>query len=65
LEQAGESDQAVLGTLSILTHPGKVLFDTGETTSFLAREFVEKYGIRCSKLEYPIIVLFAGGGGRS
>ncbi|KAK1648176.1 hypothetical protein QYE76_065981 [Lolium multiflorum] len=61
LEQAGESDQAVLGTLSILTHPGKVLFDTGATTSFLAREFVEKYGLRCSKLEKPITVLSARG----
>jgi hypothetical protein len=61
LEQAGESDQAVLGTLSIPTHPGKVLFDTGGTTSFLAQEFVEKNGIKCSKLEYPINVLSAGG----
>ncbi|KAK1668048.1 hypothetical protein QYE76_056207 [Lolium multiflorum] len=61
LEQAGESDQAVLGTLSILTHPGKVLFDTGATTSFLAREFVEQFGLRCSKLETPITVLSAGG----
>ncbi|KAK1685186.1 hypothetical protein QYE76_046034 [Lolium multiflorum] len=61
LEQAGESDQAVLGTLSILTHPGRVLFDTGATTSFLAREFVEQFGLRCSKLETPITVLSAGG----
>ncbi|KAK1614477.1 hypothetical protein QYE76_019994 [Lolium multiflorum] len=61
LEQAGASDQAVLGTLSILTHPGKVLFDTGATTSFLAREFVEQFGLRCSKLETPITVLSAGG----
>jgi hypothetical protein len=61
LEQAEESDQTVLGTLSILTHPGKVLFDTGATTSFLALEFVEKFGLRCSKLETPITVLSAGG----
>ncbi|KAK1679653.1 hypothetical protein QYE76_040501 [Lolium multiflorum] len=60
LEQAEESDQTVLGTLSILTHPGKVLFDTGATTSFLALEFVEKFGLRCSKLETPITVLSAG-----
>ncbi|KAK1698284.1 hypothetical protein QYE76_014981 [Lolium multiflorum] len=61
LEQAGESDQAVLGTLSILTHPGRILFDTGATISFLAREFVEQFGLRCSKLETPITVLSAGG----
>jgi hypothetical protein len=60
LEQAGESDQAVIGTLNILTHPGKVLFDTGATTSFLAQGFVEKYWLRCSKLEYPITVLSVG-----
>jgi hypothetical protein len=34
LEEVGHSDQAVIGTLSILSHPGKVLFDTGATTSF-------------------------------
>jgi hypothetical protein len=45
LKQAGELDQAVLGTLNILTHPGKVLFDTGATTSFLAQEFVENTGL--------------------
>jgi hypothetical protein len=61
MEQAGESDQAVLGTLSILTHPGKVLFDIGATTLFLAQQFVDQYGIRCSKLESPITILSAGG----
>jgi hypothetical protein len=28
LEEANNSETAVIGTLSILTHPGKVLFDT-------------------------------------
>ena len=51
----------VLGTLSLLTHYGKVLFDTGATTSFLASHFVEKYGIKCTPLEYPITVVSAGG----
>jgi hypothetical protein len=32
LEEANNSETAVIGTLSILTHPGKVLFDTGATT---------------------------------
>jgi hypothetical protein len=35
---------AVIGTLSILTHPGKVLFDTGATTSFISKDFVENMG---------------------
>ena len=51
----------MLGTLSLLTHYGKVLLDTGATTSFLASHFVEQYGIRCSRLEYPITVVSAGG----
>jgi hypothetical protein len=37
LEEVGHSDQAVIGTLSILSHPGKVLFDTGATTSFISK----------------------------
>jgi hypothetical protein len=61
LEEVGHSDQVVIGTLSILSHPGKVLFDTGATTSFLSKEFMEQYGIRCSTLECPITVLSAGG----
>ena len=51
----------MLGTLSLLTHYGKVLFDTGATTSFLSSLFVEKYGIKCTSLEYPITVVSAGG----
>jgi hypothetical protein len=51
----------VIGTLQILSHPGKVLFDTGATTSFISQEFVDLYGILCKKLEYPITVLSAGG----
>jgi predicted aspartyl protease len=47
--------------LQILSHPGKVLFDTGATTSFISQEFVELYGISCNKLEYPITILSAGG----
>ena len=35
LEEVIMSDKAVIGTLQILTHPGKVLFDTGATTSFI------------------------------
>ena len=57
----GGSDQAVIGTLSILTHPGKVLFDTGAITSFISKQFIDRFGIRCSALERPMIVLSAGG----
>jgi predicted aspartyl protease len=51
----------MIGTLHILSHPGKVLFDTGATTSFISQEFVDLYGIPCNKLEYPITILSAGG----
>jgi hypothetical protein len=51
----------VIGTLSILTHPGKVLFDTGATTSFISKSFVEKYGLRCQTIVHPLIVVMDGG----
>jgi hypothetical protein len=52
---------AVIGTLSILTHPGKVLFDTGATTSFISKAFIKKYGLRCQAITHPMIVVTAGG----
>jgi hypothetical protein len=61
LVEVNQSDKTVIGTLQILSHPGKVLFDTGATTSFISQEFVDLYGIPCNKLEYPITVLSAGG----
>jgi hypothetical protein len=61
LEEVNQSDKTVIGTLQILSHPGKVLFDTGATTSFISQEFVDIYGIPCNKLEYLITVLSAGG----
>jgi hypothetical protein len=61
LEEVNQSDKTVIGTLQILSHPDKVLFDTGATTSFISQEFVDLYGIPCNKLEYPITVLSAGG----
>ena len=42
LEEADTSKTAVLGTLSLLNHYGKDLFDTGATTSFLSSHFIEK-----------------------
>jgi hypothetical protein len=60
LEEVNDSDKAVIGTLQILSYPGKVLFDTGATTSFISQEFVDLYGISCNKLEYPITVLSVG-----
>jgi hypothetical protein len=50
---------AVIGTLSILTHPG--LFDTRATTSFISKDFVEKYGVRCWAIAHPMTVVTAGG----
>jgi hypothetical protein len=51
----------VIGTLSILHHPGKVLFDTGATTSFISKDFVKKYGLRCQAIAHPMTVVTAGG----
>jgi hypothetical protein len=61
LEEVNQSDKTVIGTLQILSHPGKVLFDTGATTSFISQEFVDLYGIPCNKLKYPITILSARG----
>jgi hypothetical protein len=61
LEEVDGSDKTVIGTLQILSHPGKVLFDTGATTLFISQEFIDLYGIPCNKLEYPITVLSSGG----
>ena len=61
LEQVGDCEQAVIGTLHILTHPRKVLFDTGAPTSFISKQFIDRFGIRCSVLERPMTVLSAGG----
>jgi predicted aspartyl protease len=61
MEEVINSDKAIIGTLQILTHHGKVLFHTGATTSFISQQFIIKYGINCTKLEYPITILYAGG----
>jgi predicted aspartyl protease len=60
LEEVNDSEKTMIGTLQILSHLGKVLFDTGATTSFISQEFVDLYGLTCNKLEYPITVLSAG-----
>jgi hypothetical protein len=46
LEEANKLEMAVIGTLNILTRPGKVLFDTGATTSSISKPFDNKLGIR-------------------
>jgi predicted aspartyl protease len=60
LEEVDGLDKIVIGTLQILSHPGKVLFDTGATTLFISQEFIDLYGIPCNKLEYLITFLSAG-----
>ena len=55
------SEEAVLGTLNIMTYPGKVLFDTGATTSFISQEFIDAYGLKCNALDRPITIMSAGG----
>jgi hypothetical protein len=61
LEEANNSETVVIGTLSILTHPGKVLFDTGATTSFIFKDFIKKHGLRCQAIAHPMTVVTAGG----
>jgi hypothetical protein len=57
VEEVIQSDKAVIGTLHISTYHGKVLFDTRATTSFISREFIDAYRMRCNKLAYPITIL--------
>ena len=61
LEEVDNSEHAVIGTLNILTNPGKVLFDTGATTSFISEEFFDKFGIRRATLESPMTIVTSGG----
>jgi hypothetical protein len=55
------SEEAVLGTLNIMTYARKVLFDTGATTSFISKEFIDAYGLKCKPLDRPITILSIGG----
>jgi hypothetical protein len=50
LEEVNDSEKTVIGTLQILSHPSKVLYDTGATTSFISQEFFDLYGLTCNKL---------------
>jgi hypothetical protein len=61
LEEANNSETAVIGTLSILTHPGNVHFDTGATTSFISKDFVKKDVLRCQAIAHAMTVVTAGG----
>ena len=61
LEEVGNCDQAVIGTLQLLSHPGKVLFDTGATTSFISKQFIDRFGIMCSPISHSLKVHSAGG----
>jgi hypothetical protein len=54
-------EEAVLGMLNIMTYPGKVLFDTGGTTSFISKEFIDTYSLKCRPLDRPITIMSAGG----
>jgi hypothetical protein len=44
-------EEAVLGMLNIMTYPGKALFDRGATTSFISKEFIDAYGLKCKPLD--------------
>jgi hypothetical protein len=52
------SKEAVLGMLNIMTYPGKILFDTGATTSFISKEFIDAYSPKCKLLDRPITTSF-------
>jgi hypothetical protein len=49
LKEVNDSDKAVIGTLQILSHPGKVLFDTGATT-FISQEVPTFWEIKLHQL---------------
>jgi hypothetical protein len=51
----------VIGTLNILTHPGKILFDMGATSSFISRKFIDAHRISICVLEHPMLILSTGG----
>jgi hypothetical protein len=57
MEDAINSDQAVIGTLNILTHPSKVLVDTVENTSFISRKCIDAYVISSHALEHPMTIV--------
>ena len=61
VEEVIHSDKAVIGTLNIMTYPGTVLFDTGATTSFISKEFIDAYGLKCNELKRAITILSVGG----
>ena len=44
------NSEALIGTLEIMTYSGKVLFDTGATTSFMSKEFIDANGLECKTL---------------
>jgi hypothetical protein len=37
-----------------MTYPEKVMFDTWATTSFISKEFINAYSLKCKPLDRPI-----------
>nr|AAL79340.1 Putative 22 kDa kafirin cluster; Ty3-Gypsy type [Oryza sativa]AAM48279.1 Putative 22 kDa kafirin cluster; Ty3-Gypsy type [Oryza sativa Japonica Group]AAP53268.1 retrotransposon protein, putative, Ty3-gypsy subclass [Oryza sativa Japonica Group] len=53
---AEESNTVVTGNVLICSYPGKVLFDSGATHSFISTNFVRKYTIPTSQLKERICI---------
>ncbi len=53
---AEESNTVVTGSVLVCSYPGKVLFDSGATHSFISTNFVRKYTIPTSQLKERICI---------
>jgi hypothetical protein len=60
LEEANNPEVAVISTLNNLTCSGKLLFDTGATTSSIPKPFANNLGIRCETIDPLMTVVTAG-----
>ncbi|WVZ76494.1 hypothetical protein U9M48_024469 [Paspalum notatum var. saurae] len=51
-----EAPNVVLGTFTVNSNPGTILFDTGATHSFITRSFAEKHNLPLSCMKRPMVI---------
>jgi hypothetical protein len=56
-----EGAAVLTGTFSICGHPVKILFDSGETHSFISESLVSKLGLHYCHTKESFVVSTAGG----
>jgi hypothetical protein len=61
LEEANNPEAAVIGTLINIICFGKLLFDTGATTSSISKPFANNLGMRCDTI-HPLMTILTNGG---